>query len=465
VKPDGSYLPVTSHGFDLREGIQKWSLSRTALRRVRDSGLAILTTDAKFDSNFDESGSIHKYEIRSIICVPLGERSVKGLIYIDSRGDKRPFKREDLEFVTALSLYASHVLERAEEHIRTSDALRASDERVEMLQAELLRHQIVGCSTRLLTAYDSLKRFAKSGARVLIRGETGTGKELFARAFAANSERRGKTYVPVPIPALAPTLVESELFGHVKGAFTEAGRDKKGRLEIADGGVLFLDEVGDIESSLQSKLLRFLDSGELYRVGDTEQRFVDALVVSATSRPLERLVEEGRFRPDLLARLGQVVTLPPLRERPDDIPPLVEHFVHMYNRSGRKRVFAEDTLEVMRQYRWEFNVRQLQQVVERAICLVDKEVILPEDLPDFIREGSAGAEKSHRSIDYSTVAENEEGKPRPLREIIEEVEKKHIMRTLEFTKGNKRKAIEILGLSPDTFYKRLEDFGLHKRNV
>ena len=165
-----------------------------------------------------------------------------------------------------------------------------------------------------------MRRFAKSGARVLLRGETGTGKELFARAYAAHTPRPNGSYVPVTIPALAPTLVESELFGHVKGAFTEAARDKKGRLEIADGGVLFLDEVGDIDPAVQTKLLRFLDSGELFRVGDTQPRQVDALVVSATNRPLERDVEQGRFRADLLARLGHTVAIPPLRERGEDVP-------------------------------------------------------------------------------------------------------------------------------------------------
>jgi transcriptional regulator with GAF, ATPase, and Fis domain len=178
----------------------------------------------------------------------------------------------------------------------------------------------VGRSAALLAAYDAVRRVARQGARVLLRGETGTGKELFARAYASHTPRRTGHYVPVPVPALAPGLVESELFGHVKGAFTEAGRDKKGRLEIADGGVLFLDEVGDIEPAVQAKLLRFLDSGELVRVGDNEVRKIDALIVSATNRLLERDVEESRFRADLLARLGHVVSIPALRQRREDIP-------------------------------------------------------------------------------------------------------------------------------------------------
>ena len=265
--------------------------------------------------------------------------------------------------------------------------------------------------------------------------------------------------MPVPIPALAPTVIESELFGHVKGAFTEARQDKKGRFEVAHGGVLFLDEVGDIEPSLQPKLLRFLDSGELYRVGDTKVRYVDVYVVSATNRPLEKLVEEGRYRADLLARLGQTVRLPSLQERQQDIIALVEHFSAMHNRGPIKKQFAHETLEVLQAYRWEFNVRQLAQVVQTVMCLSDNDVILPSDLPDYIREHSP----LHASRGGAASSNNET--PRSLKEVMDEHEKMHIVRALAFTKGNKRKAIELLKISPDTFYKRLEQFGLHKKNA
>ena len=194
--------------------------------------------------------------------------------------------------------------------------------------------------------------------------------------------------MPVPIPALAPTLyVESELFGHVRGAFTEATRDKKGRLEMADQGVLFLDEIGDVEPALQKKLLRFLDSGELFRVGDTAPRRVDALVVSATNRPLEKDVEAGRFRADLLARLGHAVVIPPLRERPGDVPLLVDHMLARVDRGPVRHRFVPEALDLLQRHHWPFNVRELQQVVERAVCLVDGEEVRPERLPDYLRQG------------------------------------------------------------------------------
>jgi DNA-binding NtrC family response regulator len=369
------------------------------------------------------------------------------VIYLDNRSE-RSFSKEDLEFLTALARYASLVWERTEEYARAEEALKLSDERSQLFQEELLRHQIVGRSPSLLAAYDTLRRFAKSGARVLLRGETGTGKELFARAYATHAGRSGGPYVPVPVPALSPTLVESELFGHVRGAFTEAARDKKGRLELAHKGVLFLDEVGDIEAALQVKLLRFLDSGELYRVGDTEARRVDTRVVSATNRPLEKDVEAGRFRGDLLARLGHEVRIPALRERPEDVPVLVEHFLSLYDRGPERKRFAPETLRVLQGHAWPFNVRELQQVVERAVCLVDREVVLPEDLPDYL---SGAPEKAPST-------------PGPLRTVVEEAERSHILRTLAYTKGHRRRAIELLGVSPETFYRRLEEFGLSKKD-
>ena len=447
---EGVFRARLAHNLPTDQPPEQWPLSWTVIRHVVDSSLAVLASDVRHEAQFADAESVQRFRIRSILCVPLGSPA-RGVVYLDNRS-VRPFTPADLEFLTAISLYASLVLDRTEEYARTSEALQSAGDRLDALQAELLRHEIVGASPALLKAYDAVRRFAKSGARVLLRGETGTGKELFARAYAANSPRDGGPYVPVTIPALAPTLVESELFGHVRGAFTEAARDKKGRLEIADRGVLFLDEVGDIDPAVQTKLLRFLDSGELFRVGDTQARRVDALVVSATNRPLERDVEQGRFRADLLARLGHVVAIPPLRERGEDVPRLVEHFLARYDRGERRKVFRPDAMDLLRRHHWPFNVRELQQVVERAVCLVDGDLVGVSDLPDYLRTAPIGPH-----------ARPEEGAPGPLRKAIEELERRHIVRALEYTKGNKRRAMELLQLSPETFYRRLEEFGLHKK--
>lgn len=457
VSRTGALRPLASHQLDLTKKEKYWKLSRTACRRVIESGLSVLMADPDEDGGVGDAESVDSFSIRSIICVPLAQNPVRGLIYLDNRGLSRGFKREDLEFVTALSLLTAPLIRRTRELVRNYDALQSSNERLELLETHLRRYQLVGTAPSLVSAYEKIVRLAMAGASVCLRGETGTGKELFARAYAENSDRKGKPYVPVPIPALAPTVIESELFGHVKGAFTEARQDKKGRFEVADGGVLFLDEVGDIEPALQTKLLRFLDSGELYRVGDTQARHVDVYVVSATNRPLEKLVEEGRFRGDLLARLGHRVDLPALRERQEDIPTLIEHFAAMFDRGPEKKTFAQETLDLLTSYRWEFNVRQLRQVVQSVICLSDDDVIRPEHLPDFVREHTPVA----TSTGETDIAGG--GEPRPLKAVMEEFERAHILRALDFTQGNKRKAIELLKMSPDTFYKRLEQFGLHKK--
>ena len=453
VAPDRSARPLLTHDLDLSAAPERWPVSWTVIRQVLDRGLAVLASDVRSSPQLEDAESIQRFRIRSVMCVPLGE-PVRGVIYLDNRS-ARPFTAPDLEFLTAAARYASLLLEKAEERVRTSEALALSGERLEMLQGELLRHEIVGAAPPLLRAYDTLRRFARTGARVLLRGETGTGKELFARAYAANSPRTGAPYVPVPIPALAPGVVQSELFGHVRGAFTEATRDKKGRLELADRGVLFLDEVGDVEPHIQTKLLRFLDSGELYRVGDTQGRRIDALLVSATNRPLEKDVEAGRFRADLLARLGHVIVIPPLRERPEDVTRLVEHFLRRYDRSARRKAFTEEALAVLRGHHWPFNVRELQQVVERSVCLVDGDTIGAEDLPEYLR--------GHAPFRPSPVGAGNAEPPAPLRRVVEEAERAHILRVLALTKGNRRRAIELLQVSPETFYRRLEDFGLHKK--
>ena len=454
ITPAGAVRPLARHGLDLDGACESWPISLSVVRHVAESGLAVLASDIRGDAQFKGSASVHRFQIRSVLAVPLGPRPVRGVLYLDTVAAGRAFSAADLDFATALAVHAAQILDRAEEHARTSEALARSDERLEMLQAELLRHEIVGRSPALLAAYDALRRFARAGARVLLRGETGTGKELFARAYALESGRGERGWVPVPIPALAPTLVESELFGHVRGAFTEASRDKKGRLEMADGGVLFLDEIGDVEPALQPKLLRFLDSGELFRVGDTAPRRVNALVVSATNRPLEKDVAAGRFRADLLARLGQTVVVPPLRERREDVALLAEHTLTRLEHGQPRHRFAPETLDALAAYDWPLNVRELQQVVERAVCLVDRELIEPEHLPEHVRGGA----KSRGA----TPASTSQPLP-PLREVLAGAERDHILRALAQAGGNRRRAIELLGISPETLYRRLEAYGLHRR--
>jgi transcriptional regulator with GAF, ATPase, and Fis domain len=447
---DGGVRPVFAHGFDSKRPWDTWGVSQTVLRRVRETALAILATDATADDRLRDASSVHALKIRSVLCVPLGS-PMRALLYLDRRLARSPFTRADLALLTALSVYANLVLESAEALARTSDELRSTAARWEALASPPAHEAIVGRAPSLLAALDDLARFARQGIRVLLLGETGTGKDLFARYYARQA---GKPLVPVAIPTLAPGLVESELFGHVRGSFPGATRDKTGLLEAARDGVLFLDEVGDIEPAIQPKLLRFLESGELRRVGDTRVRVVTPLIVSGTNRPLDAEAGDGRFRADLLARLGHVVRIPPLRERREDVAALVEHFTASFAR-GRKRVaFAPDALDALQRYSWPLNVRELRQAVERIVCLVDSETVSADHLPDYMRAGSSS------SLATAALGASAALPPASMEQVLTQAKKRHLAATLAYTKGNKAEAIRILGISNDTFYRWAKDLDL-----
>ncbi len=285
----------------------------------------------------------------------------------------KPFDMDEIKVVVKRALERNQLIEENRE-------LR------QQLKTRYRFDNIVGNSGKMQDVYKLVERVANSRATVLIRGESGTGKELIARAIHYTSNRANKPFVAVACVALAETILESELFGHEKGAFTGAAGTKVGRFEAADGGTLFLDEIGDIPGNVQMKLLRVIQEREFERVGGLKTIKVDVRLVTATNQDLEKEVREGRFREDLFYRL-QVVTinLPPLRERKEDIPPLVEHFINLYARENGKAVrFASpEALELMMAYNWPGNVRELENTIERAIVLADPDaqLITPDLLP------------------------------------------------------------------------------------
>jgi transcriptional regulator with PAS, ATPase and Fis domain len=288
---------------------------------------------------------------------------------------------------------------------------------------------------------------ADSRSTVLLAGESGTGKELVARAIHFNSPRAAKPFVAVDCGSLAETLLESELFGHVRGAFTGAVANKKGLFEEADGGTCFLDEVGDIGLAMQAKLLRVLQEHEIKRVGGTEPTKIDVRIVAATNKNLEDLVEGKRFREDLFYRLNVVaIHLPPLRERAEDVPLLARHFLRKYSEENQKTIarISPEALELLSTYRWPGNVRELENVIERSVTLTRHSVILPEDLPRRIR-----AEKRE-----------DLAKTLPSHIPLSELEKLYIQKILEETGGNKKKAAEILGIDRRTLYRMAARHGL-----
>lgn len=291
-----------------------------------------------------------------------------------------------------------------------------------------------------------VERVAPSNATVLVLGESGTGKELVAQAIHEKSNRAHKPFVAINCGALRETLLESELFGHEKGAFTGAYAQKIGLAEVANGGTLFLDEIGELSAGIQSKLLRFLQEGEVYRVGGKEPIKVDIRLISATNRDLEKEVQAGNFREDLYYRINTiVVNSPPLRKRKEDIGALVDYFLttgaHRYLNRGLK--VSEEALAVLLKYDWPGNIRELQNVCERLQILSETEVVQVSDLPDFVKT----SEEKLFIDDYDPAV------------TLHELERRYILKALNHFEGNKTQAANALGVTIKTLYNKLHEYG------
>jgi two-component system response regulator HydG len=298
---------------------------------------------------------------------------------------------------------------------------------------------------------EMLAMVAPSEATVLITGESGTGKELIAKSIHHNSPRKDRPMVVVNCAALSETVLESELFGHERGAFTGADRRREGRFKLADKGTIFLDEIGETSAAMQAKLLRVIQEREIQRVGGEETLSVDVRILAATNQNLEAGVKDGKFREDLFYRLNVVaLRIPPLRERTDDIPLLAQHFLEKYARKNRKKVkgFSPLAMDMLLKYAWPGNVRELENTIERAVILLPDEHITEKELPSNITEHFAGEGDSPTP---PAAAAN-----RPL----EEIEREAILATLEDSGGNKSETARRLGINRKTLHKKLKDYGL-----
>ncbi len=336
----------------------------------------------------------------------------------------KPFKLDEIKLTVHRALEQRRLLEENKFY------------RQELLTKYKFKN-VIGQTPPMVQVYKTIARVANSKSTVLLFGESGTGKELVARSIHYNSPRNDRPFIPVDCASLVENLLETELFGHVRGAFTGALHAKRGLFEEADGGTLFLDEVSNLNLSMQTKLLRFLQEHEIKRVGGTESLKVDVRVIAATNHLLEPLVKEGRFREDLFYRLNVVsITLPPLRERKEDIPLLANHFLQKFSEENHKTIshISPEALQVLTEYSWPGNVRELENSIERAVILTAHPIILPEDLPQKVME---------------TIPEK-----KPLS--LKDVEKSHVLKVLQETKGNKKKAAEILGIDRTTLYRILE---------
>ena len=352
----------------------------------------------------------------------------------------KPFKKEEIKLVVQRSL----------EHCRL---LRENTKFREELKSKEDWSPLVGSSPAMLEVYKLVARVSEGKSTVLLQGESGTGKELIARAIHANSPRRDKPFVPVNCGALPDTLLESEMFGYEKGAFTGAVGTKTGLFESASGGTLFLDEIGELGPALQVKLLRVMQDHEVRRVGGTNSIKVDVRIIAATNRDLEQFVKDGKFRDDLFYRLNVVrITLPSLTERQEDIPMLSHHFLEKCGAgsTGAVRGFHPDTMALLKRYRWPGNVRELENAIERAVSLSHGPLLTPDDLPAAIRQAGGSSEQRTEVSDTGDEAYL----------TLEEIEKRHLIRVLKETKGNKVKAAKILGIDRRTLYRMAERFGL-----
>ena len=310
---------------------------------------------------------------------------------------------------------------------------------------------IIGNSGPMQDIYKLIDKAAKSNSNVVVYGESGTGKELIARAIHYNSDRAEKPFVAVSCSAIPETLLESELFGYVKGAFTGAASDKKGHFEIAQGGTLFLDEIGDVPATIQVKLLRVLQEREFTRVGGIKQIKIDIRLVSATNRDLAKEVENGDFRQDLYYRLHVVpVYLPALRERKDDISVLAEHFLKKYCRENKKKItgFTPETMNYLMAHNWPGNVRELENIVQRIVTFEESDVATVASLPtNFLQQGG------YRERLRGEGVEN-------LEDLVQQVERQHIIRTLRETSGRRTETAGRLGIDRRTLYGKIKKYGI-----
>jgi DNA-binding NtrC family response regulator len=307
---------------------------------------------------------------------------------------------------------------------------------------------IIGSSEEMVRVFKMVEKVADSEATIMIQGESGTGKELIAREIHYSSRRASGPFVSINCGAIPRDLLESNLFGHVKGSFTGAVKDSAGLLQVAEGGTFFLDEVGETPLATQVKLLRALQEREIIPVGGTQSIKIDCRLVAATNADLEREVAEGRFRADLFYRLNVIpIKLPSLRQRRDDIPLLVDHFLKRHTTEGRMKTVSKEAMDVLLKYDWPGNVRELENVMERALILDESGVIGPEDLPEKVRLGT-----SHRGsliIDSPTLT-------------LEELEKEYILKVLNSTRWQKKKASDVLGINASTLYRKLIAYGVEK---
>jgi Nif-specific regulatory protein len=405
-------------------------------------GEAILSNDIGENHMLHASDSLVASHVRSLLCVPLAVLGkVTGVIYCDTSNPASPFDEDHLQLLMAIAGVASVAIE----NIHHVELLAGENKR---LKDELsIESNMVGESTPMRKIYQRISRIAPSDATVLIRGESGTGKELAARAIHTNSERREHAFVAINCATLTEHLLESELFGHEKGAFTGAVSQKKGKFEIAQRGTIFLDEVGELPLPVQAKLLRVLQEREFEHLGSTRTIKVDVRVIAATNKDLEAEIGKRAFREDLYYRLNVVsLTMPALAERREDILLLANYFVSKYSRKCKRKVMgvSPEARACLVAYGWPGNVRELENAIEHAVVLGTTDFITLEDLPEAVIEGRQLSQLPNLRF-YQAVVEK----------------KKHlILEAIGLASGNYTEAAKLLGIHPNNLHRLIRTLDL-----
>lgn len=489
----GEHVVEVARNFAREEVLSpEQKISRTIASRVLATGVPELTTNAQEDDRFRDLQSVADLRLRSVLCIPIRTHgAMLGVLYVDNRLQQQVFQERERTLLLSLADHAGTAIAnaRAHEQLRKKQSeLQHALERVDQLNAALKGQladtatelsqikeelsaqrlalktkydyrQIVGSSRAMRDVFHLLDKYIDADDPVLITGESGTGKELVARAVHAHCRRSGKPFVSESCAALPESLLESELFGYVKGAFTGATGNKKGLLEAADGGTLFLDEVGEMPLELQKKLLRVLQEGEVRRLGGQETIKVDVRLICATNRNLEQMVRDGEFREDLYYRLAVLpVRLPPLRERKEDLALLVRRILDdLHREAGARTRMSTDAMEQLARYAWPGNVRELQNEVRKAAILCDG-IILQSHLSQHVREGRAGP--SAMLADDGSVPQ-ERGTTLPA--MVRELEVREMQKAFARALGNKSRAADLLGLSRFSLQRKLDKYALDEK--
>lgn len=446
IKKDNIVEIFSAYGLtkdEIKKG--KYKLGEGVIGKVAKQGTPIVIPDIKSEPIFlNRTGSRKKEETSkvSFICVPIKiKNEILGVLSVDKHFDRTAKFEEDIRLLKIIaSLFAINIKLNSYFESEMMSLIQERELLRDQLKDKYKLENIIGQSERMQQIFETVHRIAKTQATVLLLGESGTGKELIAKSIHFLSDRSNKPFIKVNCAAIPEGLIESELFGHEKGAFTGANQLRRGKFELADKGTIFLDEIGELSLSLQAKLLRVLQEREFERVGSEKTIKVDVRVIAATNRNLEELVSKGEFREDLYFRLNVIpIYIPPLRERKEDILLLIEHFVEKFNKSYGKNIkFSEKALSLLINYNWPGNVRELENTVERLILMANKDTIGVEELPANIK-----APKPSTLRDLSNIALQEGGLPA----LIEKIERENIKKALDITNGNRKKAAYLLGIS------------------